>query len=65
MTYHSEAGLRALSGFAAFFLSIPTLKPLIMKFKSLAAVAVAAFLAGSASIFAANPKPFTVPEVRE
>jgi len=36
-----------------------------MKFKTLASVALAALLAGSASLFAANPKPFTVPEVRE
>lgn len=36
-----------------------------MRLKSLATTLVAAILAGAATLSAANPKPFTVPEVRE
>lgn len=36
-----------------------------MKLKHLAALVAATFIAGTAALNAANPKPFTVPEVRE
>lgn len=36
-----------------------------MKIKTLALAVAAAFIAGSGALDAANPKPFTVPEVRE
>ncbi len=36
-----------------------------MKIKTLAIALAAAFIAGSAALDAANPKPFTVPEVKE
>lgn len=36
-----------------------------MKLTRLTALAVASLIAGSGSLFAVNPKPFTVPEVRE